>query len=500
MNLMKKLKPFLWGSGLTPALPLDIFRIGTGFLSFIYFLRSFIEAPFFMGHNSLIDHELVQEIFWFTWQPLFFPTMGSQTIQLILGLGLILSVLLFLGMQSRLSAFLLYFIVVCSYRFHFLVFFVDDVVMHLLLFWCFILPTGKTLNLLSLWKDKKIIKSWLKVKVDRVTINLVLINIFLLYFVAGASKFTSPLWLEGKALFAVMKLPMGWFTHYPLENFKEWLILGNYLALGFEPLFALVPFLPAWSKPKIVLGSGLLFFHLFIIATLDVPFANIGCLIFIPIIFRDEVMSLIQKKIGNDKNREELVFRNNVFANNLARLTVIFLLGAMMCALTQKQWRTAKRVSGTDKAAEVKGSSADSGGTIQTFFYGGLWVLGLAQGYRLLDWIDERNFHQKVSITERTNEGERTFGRSKLVPIGMRGSLIMTYVSDITWMHIPPDFVNEIRLDVQKRLSRKYCQSIKKRTYVVVTQALTKIESFMPRYEKPEVLQSFTCENFQLSP
>jgi hypothetical protein len=484
-------------SGSSFAIPLDCFRIGTGILSFLYFVRAFYEAPYFLEQDSLINHQLVQNIFWYTWQPLFYPSMSTTTVQIILSIGMLFSLSLVIGFRSRFFAFILYIMVVCLYRYQFLVLFVDDVIMHLLLFWCFLLPTGKTLNLLPWLRNKEIMDQWMETKTDSFVLNLFLYNIALIYFVAGISKTSSRLWLEGIALLAVLKLPMGWFSNYMFESHEMWLRFGNYLALTIEPMFIFLVLLRPWNKVKMILGLSLALFHLFIILTLDVPFANLGCLILVPIIFREELMDLISKYKTKKRDFGEVILANSLFAKILSSFMVVFLTGAMTCALTQDQWRSAKRVSGKDSQAEVRAFSADTGGKLQTFFYSGLWMLGLAQGYRLLDWIDERNFHQTVNVIENNTTSKKEYGRSSLVPIGMRGSLILTYISDVTWMYVDPDQINGLRQDIRHRLSGMYCKKLQRKTDVEVWHSLTRVDSFQLKYNQPEILLKFSCEDFK---
>ncbi len=375
--------------------------------------------------------------------------------------------------------------------------FVDDVVMHLLLFWCFLLPTGNTLNLLPWLKDRRIINRWMETKTESFVLNLFLYNIALIYFIAGVSKTSSRLWIEGIALFAVLKLPMGWFSNYMFEDHETWLRVANYLALTIEPIFILLIFLKSWSRTKLLLGVTFVFFHAFIILTLDVPFANLGCLFLAPLIFREELMDLLRRYKTKNDIVIEAPIPNEWFAKFLALFTVVFLTGAMTCALTQNQWRSAKRVTGKDNVAEVRSASADTGGKIQTFFYSGLWMLGLAQGYRLLDWIDERNFHQTVTVIEDASTSKKEYTRSSLVPVGMRGSLILTYISDVTWMYVDPDHISNLRQDIKQRLKARYCNRIKNKTDVEVWQALTRIDSFKVKYNQPVILLKFTCEKFK---
>ena len=478
----------------TFALPLDIFRIAVGCLGLIYFLRIMYDAPYFLEQQGLINHELVRDIFWYTWQPLFHPAMSDGAVYFILGVGTVFSTLLIMGFKSRPIAFVLYFIVVCIYRYQFLVLFVDDVIMHLLLFWCFVLPTGKTLTIKEWMKDKKIVEEWKNQKVDGFTVKLLLFNIALIYFVAGVSKYTSTLWMNGTALYAVLKLPLGWFSDYPLENFKMLLQGGNYLALLFEPLFVLLVILKPWNKFKLFLGLSFIIFHTTIILTLDISIANIGCLLLTPIIFRHEIMDVIRKNKSLEKRSEVPI---NKFGNCLATLMIFFLTGAMALALTQDQWRQAKRVTGKDATAKVVQSSADSGGKIQTFFYGGLWAMGLAQGYRLLDWIDERNFHQKITVIEEESGLKKEFDRLSLVPIGMRGSLILSFISEVTWMYVDPKRIDELRSDIRLRMKAIYCRHLETKTNVNVWHVIGRVDSFTPKLNAPEILLSFSCENFK---
>lgn len=476
-------------------LPIDLFRIGVGALSFIYFFRTFLEIPYFLGNEGFINHRLVQSIFWYTWQPLFHPSTPDLVIKFIILLAMIFSVLMVIGYKSRLLALILFFICSSSYRYQFLVFFVDDVVMHLLLFWCFLLPTGKTLTLLEWLKDKSVTGKWLGFKTRGSLVNLLLINIGLIYFVAGISKYSSTLWLDGVALYAILKLPLGWFTHFNLEGYNTIIKIGNYLALSIEPLFVLIVLLKDWSKIKIYLGVMLFLFHLFIIATLDVPMANLGCIILAPIMFRNEIVQIIKKRKEQKINHVITVEKKR--DRYIGYVMMFFLTGAMFATLFQDQWRQAQRDTKSKSYAEVSQSSAETGGKLQTFFYGGLWLMGLAQGYRLLDWIDERNFHQKIKIYEIKNNGKREKLDHLLAPIGMRGSLILTYISGVTWMHVDSEYTEVLNQDVRQNLANVYCKKINRNAKIQVWQSLTRIYSFQTQYNRFENILNFSCTNLK---
>jgi len=139
----------------TDALPLDIFRVLVGLLTFIYFLQTFLEARDFSGPDGLIDHELSQKIFWFTRIGLFPPDSSLLFFQTIFLIACLCSWAVILGYRVKIFAAILYLIAVSTYRWNFLVMYVDDSIMHLALFWLLLLPVGRTL-VLSEWRaDRK---------------------------------------------------------------------------------------------------------------------------------------------------------------------------------------------------------------------------------------------------------------------------------------------------------------------------------------------------------
>src|SRR5207247_2579593 len=117
-----------------------------------------------------------------------------------------------IGYRIRIFAFLAFLIAVSAYRWNFLVIYVDDVVMHLLLFWLILLPLGRTLNLFDRFAQPH--KPELKtgpVFVGTFELKAFIYNICFIYWIAGFSKLASPMWQEGTALYAVLKLPISRF-------------------------------------------------------------------------------------------------------------------------------------------------------------------------------------------------------------------------------------------------------------------------------------------------
>ena len=137
----------------TDALPLDIFRVLVGALVFAYFLRTFIEAGDFSGTDGLIDHALSRDIFWFTRLGLFQSGMSLAAFQTIFLIACLCSWALILGYRVKLFAALLYVIAVSTYRWNFLVMYVDDVSFIDALLVA-LLPLGRTL-ILGEWRKER---------------------------------------------------------------------------------------------------------------------------------------------------------------------------------------------------------------------------------------------------------------------------------------------------------------------------------------------------------
>ncbi|HMG72069.1 MAG TPA: hypothetical protein VK582_01095 [Pyrinomonadaceae bacterium] len=229
----------------TDALPLDIFRVLVGLLAFMYFLQTFLEARDFSGPDGLIDHELSQKIFWFTRIGLFHSGLSLQFFQTTFLIACLCCWAVILGYRVKIFAAIHYVIAVSTYRWNFLVMYVDASIMHLALFWLLLLPVGRTLVLSEWLADRAgAWQRWKRAKVPGVAVRCLFWNLALIYLVAGAWKWTSPMWRDGTALYAIFKLPISLSPNFWGPQHLPLLKLLNYSALIFEPLFPLIFILP----------------------------------------------------------------------------------------------------------------------------------------------------------------------------------------------------------------------------------------------------------------
>ena len=436
-----------------PALHVDMFRVLAGLLVLAYFLRHIAEIGLYHGADSLVPHAASRAAFPFTWQPLFPAIASTSWITAVYVLSCALAVAIVLGVRPRTCALVLYGIVVATYRHDFLVMFVDDVIVHLVLFWLVLLPVGSTLRAPDLVRaPKAAIARWRRATVRGTSVRLFLGNLALLYFVAGTSKWTSPLWRSGDALYAVAKLPMSFVADVITPSWAPALRVLNAATMVVEPLLGVAIFFSSRPRVRAALVASMVAFHLGIVATVDVPFANLGCLLAIPLLFRS-TRSIAKTSSIRDRavdTTPRLRGREHVGA-----LVLALLVGAMGCALFTPPWR-APDPDGRGKPTTLRGGTAESGGLVQTAFFGVLWCGGLAQQYRLLDWIDDRNF----SVTLRfrvTGSAERTIPADRVLPRDMRSSLLLSYLGGVTWMPVPPEHLAEVRAAIAERVTARAC-------------------------------------------
>lgn len=492
----------------TDALPLDLFRVLVGLVVFAYFLQTFLEARDISGPDGLIDHELSEKIFWFTRIGFFQPGLGLRFFQTIFLIACLGSWAVVLGYRVKLFAALLYLIAVSTYRWNFLVMYVDDSIMHLALFWLLLLPVGRTLLLSEWMADRQgSWQRWTREKVPGVAVRCLMWNLSLIYLVAGLWKWTSPMWRNGTALYAIFKLPVISLSpdfwgpqHLPV------LKLLNYATLILEPLFPLIFILPRGHRAKYALLLALLGFHVGTLMTLRIPFANLACCAVLVIPFGGELMYRIRR--GRTQPSAPRSPPRLEFAGAVAVVVVAVLTLAMVSSVTLPQWRApSRRLQGNALSSQntlalsMVGNSAAPGGgvdkfndeglgTLQWTFYSALWCVGLAQQYQLFNWIDDRNYSLHYEVIESPG-GES----GAIFPRSTRGALLQFYVHGLTWMRIPRERQAELRSSLQVRMAGRYCRQFQPSGAVAVYSTLERIIPGANRVEENRVLlMKFSCQ------
>jgi hypothetical protein len=445
----------------SPAWPVDVFRIAVGALSFAYFVHTYFETADFSSPGGLIDHVYSAKVFWFTQPNLFQLGLSTAQMRVVFLAASLASWALILGYRIKFFALVLYLIAVSTQRWNFLVMFVDDSIIHLLLFWLLLLPVGQTLIFSEWLADRgNAWRRWKCKEVPGVALRCFLWNFALIYLVAGLWKWSSPMWLDGSALYAVLKLPIAYTPDFWNAAHFPALRALNYLVLVLEPALPLMILLPVHHRAKYALLVALLAFHLGMLGTLRIPYANIACMAAAVIVFREEIAGKFNSgtaiRDGNGDQRK--LGRSGAFA----LLFVTMLTLAMLSSVSLPQWRQPAREQPNANAVfSTRSKSAVDGiGPVQQAIYFPLWEIGIGQQYQLFNWIDERNYAVHYEVLE-TSAGApvRSIDPSEVFPRSTRSVLLQAYLMGITWAQVPTDKQPELRRSLYKRFAQRYCKS-----------------------------------------
>ena len=477
-----------------PAVPIDIFRILVGLLSAVYFAHLAIQTADFSSPDGLIDHRLVREIFWYTKLGLFGPGVSEAAFQVIFVLASAASLALAAGWRPKLMAALMFLTAVSAYRWNFLVMYVDDGIMHLAMFWILLLPVGKTLVLTEIINDRRgTVDKWRASLVSGGAVRAFLVSLSLVYVVAGMWKWTSPMWRSGTALFAALQTPIAWLPSMWTTQHFPMIAAADYVTLLVEPLFPLMFVLKRSHPMKWALLAAMIGFHAGIIATMKVPYANIACLAAIPIIFRDELMGFLNR--GRHLRTVEVhAYASRVCAvGSIVFVTVLTL--AMMGEAAMPGWRHPNRREELNGVARRDDGRSGFLGTQHNPMYLPLWAVGIAQSYRLFDWIDDRNFRIRYEVFEQRSDGNRVaIDAERLFPMSIRGVLLQTYLHDITWGNVPRERADELKLALFARFSQRYCKLWSPRGDIVAVAAVGRVPvAAAEPLPPPSLFLRFSC-------
>jgi hypothetical protein len=95
----------------------------------------------------------------------------------------------------------------------------------------------------------------------------------------------------------------------------------------------------------------------------------------------------------------------------------------------------------------------------QNPFHGVLWFAGLAQSYRLFDWIDEKNYHITYDVVEQREDGTvDKLDDEALFPRTLRSALLQSYLHDVMWMKVPRKRLADLQRSLFERYARRFCR------------------------------------------
>ena len=260
-----------------------------------------------------------------------------------------------------------------------------------------------------------------------------LANVCLVYLVAGLWKLTSPLWQQGFALYATLRLPIAYAPDFWGPQHLPFLQVANYLALIVEPLIPLLLLCRPGSSWK---WCGLLCqlgFHLGILLTLRTALRQ-------PRFVGHSRCSSSEPKCctgSSGMRRSLLCSRQAPRLDRLGWLALVFLLVLSLAV--------ARRTPVLD--------------TLYKPAYAFLWVVGIAQEYHLFDWIDKMNYHVTYRVSTQRPDGTiQPLDPSSLFPQSLRAILLQAYLHNVRWMRVPPQHRPALRYSILTRLAQRFCR------------------------------------------
>ena len=467
------------------ALPLDIARILIGGVLFFYFLGALRQARDFSDPDGLIDHRLSMRLLPPTRISLFQPGMPGVLFRIVFLLACVASLFVVAGYHPRAAAFFLFLAAVSNYRWNVLVAYLDDAIIHIFCLWLVLLPVGHTLNLPDLLAGGPAAGAWVSVAGEWISATVpglapraFLANMTLVYLVAGLYKFTSPMWRDGSAMHAALRMPIARAPGFWTLGWRTPLRLVTFGALILEPLFALIFVLPTGSIAKWPLVAGAVCFHLGIALTLKIPYSNTAMLGALPVALGPEIM---QGALG-------LPPLNGAPALGLApsgvvAVTLVVLLVIMLL------WDIVE----TRKRLMERYSSRGWHNPVHAL----LWMGGLFQSYRLFDWVDARNYHVRFEVRRIGDavEGRHLVDPEPLFPQSMRHLLLQSYLIGNIWLQLSPERLEAVRRSLLVRHARRYARAHPEAgsiDVVAVVQRVTADNLELTRGER-QPLMRFTC-------
>ncbi len=428
-----------------PALPLDIARILIGAVLFFYFLNALRQSRDFSDPDGLIDHRLTTRLLPPTRISLFQPGLPGILFRAVHLATCAASLLVITGYHPRIAALFLFVAAVSTYRWNVLVAYLDDAMIHIFCLWLVLLPVGQTLTLPQLLADmggdSVGTQAWLTATVPGLTPRVFLANMALVYLVAGAYKFTSPMWRDGSAMHAALRMPIARTPGFWTLRWRTPLRLVTWAALVMEPLFALIFLLPAGSLLKWPLVAGALVFHLGIALTLKIPYSNAVMLAAMVIPFGPEIL---QGALG-------VAPLEGVAATGLAPLEVVAIVLVALIAVNLV-WEAAN----TGLRLHERYSSTGWDNPARAL----LWTAGIFQSYRLFDWVDKRNYHLRFEVTATADDDATiTLDPDALFPRTMRHLLLQSYLVGNIWLRMSPDKLEAVRRSLLFRHARRYART-----------------------------------------
>jgi hypothetical protein len=339
-----------------------------------------------------------------------------------------------------------------------------------MLFWLLLLPAEPALGIAELLRDPRgALRRWSAATVPGTAVTCLELNVALMYVLAGLWKFNSPLWRSGYGLYASLRLPVAAMPDAWGPELVPLLRVANWMVMAVEPFMVLPLFLPPRHPMKAVGGALFTGFHLFILVTLGLPYAMLGLLSTSILFFGPEVTAAASQW---SQSPAPPAIRVRPGLTRSGRLAIAFIVVLFLA--------TTRRIPVV--------------GALNVPAYGVLWMVGVAQDYRLFNWIDRVNFDVETVISESGSNALSVPGAANY-PTSFRSKLLLAYLHDIRWLRLPRKDRLRMRTSIAERLAQWYCRNNHPEGEVLIASEVYRLVPSGREHESSLVVAEFTCDD-----
>lgn len=443
-----------------PALAVDLFRVLAGIVGASWFVRLLVEFPSISHPWGLIDRAVTQDIYWFTRVGLFQAGMPWWVLAGAYLLGLAATVAIAVGWRVRASAAVALVVAASAYRWNFVVMYLDDAVVHLLLFWMLLLPAGRTLTLAGWRRGPEERRRWASMRVSGVAVRCLLVNVAWIYFMAGVWKLDSVLWREGLGLYAAMKVEVARLADVWGPEHLPFLKVMDYVVLAVEPVLALPMFLRRGHPLRYLGAVSFAGFNLFILATLGITWAIVGLTCTLVLFLGEEVADRLARALtGNERMAAAEGGAHADPGSGVGAPED----GAVADAVPMRSpWRRADRLAVAFLVLVMLATARHVPvfGALNLPAHVVLWSVGVGQDYRLFNWIDRVAYHVDTSVAVTGPGGAPRPVPDGAWPDGFRAMLLRGYAHDVRWLVLPDHERFRLRLAIVRRQASWFCRFV----------------------------------------
>jgi hypothetical protein len=195
-------------------------------------------------------------------------------------------------------------------------------------------------------------------------------------------------------------------------------------------------------------------FNLFILTTLGITWAILGMTSSLLLFLGEDLASVWRARLGATGARGRVDAPGEAGGWRWGRAE-----RAAICFLTVLGLATARHIPVF--------------GALNQPAYAALWMVGVAQDYRLFNWIDRVAYQVRSTIEVRSPSGAELPEPPGAYPSRFRAKLLQAYAHDIRWLIVPDERRFELRLAIAQRHASWFCRFIEEPgTRVVITSTI----------------------------